>query len=104
MFFSLSQLSHPSFLTCSPSSVEEMVKEIQDFEDLQALRLEGNTVGVEAAQAIAKALETKSKFKVFILDLFDQCYFESCCQVHQLLNTVTRKCMIFLLDRYQLVY
>ncbi|XP_035766702.1 ran GTPase-activating protein 1a [Neolamprologus brichardi] len=41
-------------------SVEEMVKEIQDFEGLQALRLEGNTVGVEAAQAIAKALETKS--------------------------------------------
>ncbi|CAJ1075847.1 ran GTPase-activating protein 1a isoform X2 [Xyrichtys novacula] len=44
-------------------SVEEMVKEIQDFEGLQALRLEGNTVGVEAAQAIAKALETKSEFK-----------------------------------------
>uniref|UniRef100_A0A8C9X3R4 Ran GTPase-activating protein 1 n=1 Tax=Sander lucioperca TaxID=283035 RepID=A0A8C9X3R4_SANLU len=44
-------------------SVEEMVKEIQDFEDLQALRLEGNTIGVAAAQAIAKALETKSKFK-----------------------------------------
>ncbi|XP_031726927.1 ran GTPase-activating protein 1 isoform X2 [Anarrhichthys ocellatus] len=44
-------------------SVEEMVKEIQDFDDLQALRLEGNTIGVEAAKAIAKALETKSKFK-----------------------------------------
>nr|XP_033944977.1 ran GTPase-activating protein 1-like isoform X1 [Pseudochaenichthys georgianus] len=44
-------------------SVEEIVKEIQDFEDLQALRLEGNTIGVAAAQAIAKALETKSKFK-----------------------------------------
>uniref|UniRef100_A0A8C6SZ34 Ran GTPase-activating protein 1 n=1 Tax=Neogobius melanostomus TaxID=47308 RepID=A0A8C6SZ34_9GOBI len=44
-------------------SVEEIVKEIQDFEGLQALRLEGNTVGVEAAQAIAKALQTKSEFK-----------------------------------------
>ncbi|KAM9779709.1 ran GTPase-activating protein 1-like [Neosynchiropus ocellatus] len=44
-------------------SVEEIVKEIQDFEGLQALRLEGNTVGVQAAQAIAKALETKSQFK-----------------------------------------
>ncbi|XP_029293952.1 ran GTPase-activating protein 1-like [Cottoperca gobio] len=44
-------------------SVEEMVKEIQDFKDLQALRLEGNTIGVAAAQAIAKALETKSKFE-----------------------------------------
>lgn len=41
------------------------MKEIQDFEGLQALRLEGNTVGVEAAQAIAKALETKSEFKVW---------------------------------------
>uniref|UniRef100_A0A8C6KNZ0 Ran GTPase-activating protein 1 n=1 Tax=Nothobranchius furzeri TaxID=105023 RepID=A0A8C6KNZ0_NOTFU len=37
--------------------------EIQDFEGLQALRLEGNTLGVVAAQAIAKALETKSDFK-----------------------------------------
>ncbi|XP_041863885.1 ran GTPase-activating protein 1a isoform X2 [Melanotaenia boesemani] len=44
-------------------SVEEMVKEIQDFEGLQALRLEGNTVGVEATQAIAKALETKNELK-----------------------------------------
>ncbi|XP_061701940.1 ran GTPase-activating protein 1a isoform X2 [Syngnathoides biaculeatus] len=44
-------------------SVEEIVKEIKDFEGLQALRLEGNTVGVEAAKAIAKALETKSQFK-----------------------------------------
>uniref|UniRef100_A0A667WFG5 Ran GTPase-activating protein 1 n=1 Tax=Myripristis murdjan TaxID=586833 RepID=A0A667WFG5_9TELE len=44
-------------------SVEEIVKEIQDFQGLQALRLEGNTVGVEAAQAIAKALETKNEFK-----------------------------------------
>uniref|UniRef100_A0A4W5PQ10 Ran GTPase-activating protein 1 n=1 Tax=Hucho hucho TaxID=62062 RepID=A0A4W5PQ10_9TELE len=41
----------------------EMVKEIQEFKGLQALRLEGNTYGVEAAQAIAKALETKSEFK-----------------------------------------
>lgn len=45
-------------------AVEDMVKEIQEFEGLQALRLEGNTIGVTAAQAIAKALETKSDFKV----------------------------------------
>uniref|UniRef100_A0A8C8DJS8 Ran GTPase-activating protein 1 n=1 Tax=Oryzias sinensis TaxID=183150 RepID=A0A8C8DJS8_9TELE len=44
-------------------SVEEIVKKIQDFEGLEALRLEGNTVGVEAAQAIAKALETKNELK-----------------------------------------
>uniref|UniRef100_A0A8C7FSB1 RAN GTPase activating protein 1a n=1 Tax=Oncorhynchus kisutch TaxID=8019 RepID=A0A8C7FSB1_ONCKI len=42
---------------------DNMVKEIQEFKGLQALRLEGNTYGVEAAQAIAKALETKSEFK-----------------------------------------
>ncbi|KAL0992945.1 hypothetical protein UPYG_G00101330 [Umbra pygmaea] len=45
------------------ASVKKMVEEIQAFEGLQALRLEGNTYGVEAAQAIAKALETKSEFK-----------------------------------------
>eukprot|EP00066_Takifugu_rubripes_P002508 XP_003964496.1 PREDICTED: ran GTPase-activating protein 1-like isoform X1 [Takifugu rubripes] len=44
-------------------SVEEIVKEIQDFDGLQALRLEGNTIGVEAAKTIAKALETKSEIK-----------------------------------------
>ncbi len=52
------------------------MKEIQDFKGLQALRLEGNTVGVEAAKAIAKALETKSELKVWSV------YF--CCPVHHL--------------------
>lgn len=46
------------------------MKEIQDFEGLQALRLEGNTVGVEAAQAIAKALETQSALMVRRFSLF----------------------------------
>lgn len=41
-----------------------VVREIEEFDGLQALRLEGNTIGVEAAQAIAKALETKSELKV----------------------------------------
>ncbi|XP_073692628.1 ran GTPase-activating protein 1a [Garra rufa] len=41
-------------------SVEEMVKAIEEFDGLRALRLEGNTIGVEAAQTIAKALEKKS--------------------------------------------
>ncbi|KAJ8251602.1 hypothetical protein GJAV_G00223110 [Gymnothorax javanicus] len=44
-------------------SVEELVREIEAFEGLQALRLEGNTVGVEAAKAIAKALEKKADFQ-----------------------------------------
>lgn len=50
---------------CSLSAVEEIVKEIEDFDGLQALRLEGNTIGVEAAKTIAKALETKSELTVF---------------------------------------
>lgn len=40
------------------------MKEIEAFDGLQALRLEGNTIGLEAAKAIAKALETKSEMKV----------------------------------------
>lgn len=46
-------------------SVEEIVKAIREFDGLQGLRLEGNTIGVEAAKTIAKALETKSEIKVF---------------------------------------
>lgn len=41
-----------------------MIKEIEEFDGLEALRLEGNTVGVEAARVIAKALEKKSELKV----------------------------------------
>uniref|UniRef100_A0A4W3H4L0 Ran GTPase activating protein 1b n=1 Tax=Callorhinchus milii TaxID=7868 RepID=A0A4W3H4L0_CALMI len=37
----------------------EIIKQIEEFEGLQALRLEGNTIGVEAAQAIAKCLANK---------------------------------------------
>ncbi|XP_042323025.1 ran GTPase-activating protein 1 [Sceloporus undulatus] len=42
---------------------EEVIKEIEEFDGLEALRLEGNTVGVEAARVIAKALEKKSQLK-----------------------------------------
>ncbi|XP_008299154.1 ran GTPase-activating protein 1-like isoform X1 [Stegastes partitus] len=48
-------------------SVEELVREIEQYQGLRALRLEGNTVGVDAAQAIAKALESK--------DLLQRCYW-----------------------------
>uniref|UniRef100_A0A8B9KG88 Ran GTPase-activating protein 1 n=1 Tax=Astyanax mexicanus TaxID=7994 RepID=A0A8B9KG88_ASTMX len=44
-------------------TAEEIVKAIREFQGLQALRLEGNTIGVEAAQAIAKALEDKNDFQ-----------------------------------------
>ncbi|XP_043943033.1 ran GTPase-activating protein 1 [Protopterus annectens] len=42
---------------------EEIVKEIEKFEGLHSLRLGGNTVGVEAAKAIATALEKKPELK-----------------------------------------
>ncbi|XP_019516159.1 PREDICTED: ran GTPase-activating protein 1 [Hipposideros armiger] len=42
---------------------KDVIKEIEDFDGLEALRLEGNTVGVEAARVIAKALEKKSQLK-----------------------------------------
>ncbi|KAK9965525.1 hypothetical protein ABG768_004613 [Culter alburnus] len=44
-------------------SVKEMVQEIEQCQGLQSLRLEGNTLGVEAAQAISKALEAKSELE-----------------------------------------
>ncbi|KAF6733721.1 Ran GTPase-activating protein 1 [Oryzias melastigma] len=48
-------------------SVVELVRDIRQFSDLRALRLEGNTVGVEAAQTIAKALEDK--------EMLQRCYW-----------------------------
>ncbi|XP_063282477.1 ran GTPase-activating protein 1 [Pelobates fuscus] len=42
---------------------QDVIQEIEEFEGLQALRLEGNTFGVEAAKAIAKALEKKPDMK-----------------------------------------
>ncbi|XP_054843785.1 ran GTPase-activating protein 1 [Eublepharis macularius] len=42
---------------------EEVIKEIEEFDGMEALRLEGNTVGVEAAKIIAKALEKKPELK-----------------------------------------
>lgn len=47
-------------------SVEELVREIEQYQGLRALRLEGNTVGVDAARAIAKALESKELLQVHI--------------------------------------
>lgn len=46
--------------------VEELVREIQQHPCLRALCLEGNTVGVDAARAIAKALESKEMLQVLI--------------------------------------
>ncbi|KAF7654005.1 hypothetical protein LDENG_00075930 [Lucifuga dentata] len=47
----------------SAESVEELVRDIEQYQGLRTLRLEGNTVGVEAAKAIAKALESKDQLQ-----------------------------------------
>ncbi|KAM4715076.1 ran GTPase-activating protein 1b [Anableps anableps] len=44
-------------------SVRELLSKIEQYQGLRALRLEGNTVGVEAAKAIAKALESKDQLQ-----------------------------------------
>ncbi|XP_061666270.1 ran GTPase-activating protein 1b isoform X2 [Syngnathoides biaculeatus] len=52
-------------------SVERLVQEIEQYQDLRALRLEGNTLGVDAARAIAKVLETKQQLqRCYWSDLF----------------------------------
>lgn len=52
-------------------SVKELIREIVQYPDLRALRLEGNTVGVEAAQSIARALESKDQLqRCFWSDMF----------------------------------
>ncbi|XP_072444641.1 ran GTPase-activating protein 1b isoform X2 [Chiloscyllium punctatum] len=49
----------------------EIIEEIEKFEHLQALRLEGNTIGVEAAKAIAKSLSNKKELqKCYWSDMF----------------------------------
>ncbi|XP_078093731.1 ran GTPase-activating protein 1b isoform X1 [Mustelus asterias] len=49
----------------------EIIEEIEGFEHLQALRLEGNTIGVEAAKAIARSLSNKKELqKCYWSDMF----------------------------------
>ncbi len=59
------QHSQLSLLFCDVA-VKEMVQEIEQCQGLQSLRLEGNTLGVEAAQAIAKSLEGKRELEVVL--------------------------------------
>jgi len=44
---------------------KDIVDAIEECEHMTALRLEGNTVGVEAAEAIAKAIGKHSEFEVY---------------------------------------
>ncbi|XP_071787052.1 ran GTPase-activating protein 1-like [Asterias amurensis] len=42
---------------------KDIVKAIEDCKDMQSLKLEGNTVGKEAAEAIGKALQKRQEFE-----------------------------------------
>ena len=42
----------------------EVVNTIKASKDVQALCLEGNTIGVDAAKAIGEALSTRKEFEV----------------------------------------
>lgn len=48
-------------------SAQEIVNAIKSTVDLKALRLEGNTLGLEAAKAIAEALKGQKSFEVCVL-------------------------------------
>ncbi len=51
--------------------MKEVVRKIGECENLKYLELEGNTLGVDAARAIGKALEVKPEFEAALWkDLF----------------------------------
>lgn len=49
----------------------EVVNAIKASKDVQALCLEGNTIGVEAAEAIGGALAARPEFEVIIHSYID---------------------------------
>lgn len=44
--------------------VQEFVETIQQMSELEVIHLSGNTLGVEASQALAEALKNKTHLKV----------------------------------------
>ncbi|GAA5812214.1 hypothetical protein MFLAVUS_005664 [Mucor flavus] len=55
----------------SAADVKEFVEAIEQMPDLEVIKLSGNTLGVEASQALGKALESKTKLKKALLsDIF----------------------------------
>lgn len=47
------------------ADVKEFVDTIEKMDDLQVIKLSGNTIGVEAGQALGEVLKSKSKLKVY---------------------------------------
>jgi Ran GTPase-activating protein 1 len=46
------------------ADVKDFVDTIEQMEDLEVIKLSGNTIGVQAAQALAESLKSKKKLKV----------------------------------------
>ena len=49
-----------------PSLANEIVEAIKKADKVEALRLEGNTIGAEASESIASALKLRPEFKASI--------------------------------------
>jgi len=47
----------------SAEDAVELIKRIKDFKDLESLELTGNTIGVDAAKAIAESISSRSELK-----------------------------------------
>ncbi len=54
-----------SFFTIA---AKEVVKAIEECSSLKALNLQGNTLGVDSAKAVSKALEKHPEFEVCFID------------------------------------
>lgn len=46
------------------ADVEAHLKPLRDMDDVEEVRLQGNTIGIEAAAALADVLKTKKTLKV----------------------------------------
>lgn len=45
--------------------IEAHIQPLKDNNDVEEVRFQGNTLGVEACEALAKVLETKKSLKVY---------------------------------------
>lgn len=51
----------------SAADLEKYIKELREMEDIEEIRLQGNTLGIEACRALGEVLQTKKTLQVRIL-------------------------------------
>ena len=86
-------------------TAKDVVENIRSCEEMTTLTLSGNTIGVEAAKAIAEALESKATFEVRSARLIGWFLLLIC----GLLCTVSTRCGVISLQedsvlRYRLLW